>query len=219
MHHIQKHILSVLTKHETVRFARLRPPRTDSNLFSYHLKSLLKEKLVDKTSAGYTLSSKGLALVDRLSMSNLEPRLQPKIITMAVIFNSRGDVLAQKRKKQPFIDTITLPSGKLHMEDESILAAACREVKEKTGLKICDLKHVGDFYIKVKRDTELVSSVLAHIFLSKLSSSPNLPAGTEWLSLSELKARPLAPAIEKIIESVASNATGIFQEININYDV
>ncbi len=218
MHHIQKHILSVLTHNKTARFSQLRPPRTDSNLFSYHLKSLLKEKLVEKISEGYTLSAKGLALVDRLSMSSFEPRVQPKIITMAVILNNKGEVLMQQRKKQPFINKLTLPSGKLHLEDDSILKAAQREVDEKTGLKISNLKHVGDFYITVKRDKETISSVLAHLFLSKLKNKPSLPLGSEWRKVDNLNSKDLAPAIEKIIKSVANGATDVFEELKVNYE-
>lgn len=217
MHNIQKHILAVLTHNKTARFAELRPARTDSNLFSYHLKALLKEELVGKIDNGYTLTFKGLAFVDRVSGVNFEPRLQPKIITMIVALNSRGQVLTQQRKKQPFINTWTLPSGKLHLKDESILQAAQREMQEKTGLKTSKLAHVGDFYIKVAYDQEIISSVLTHVFLGNIIGNPILRAELSWQAAKNLDEKLLAPAIKEITTSVADGKGAIFKEIKVDY--
>ena len=74
-----------------------------------------------KTDEGYTLTPEGLIYVDRVSLKKLNIRTQPKIVTMLVVQNSDGDVLVQKRDKQPYIDTWTLPYGKLHIDDESIV--------------------------------------------------------------------------------------------------
>ena len=43
-HHIQKHILDVLMYTAVARFRDLRPPRTDTNLFTYHLNVLYLER-------------------------------------------------------------------------------------------------------------------------------------------------------------------------------
>ena len=47
-HHIQRRILSVLCYRKMARFRDLRPPRVDTNLFSYHLKVLIRHQLVQK---------------------------------------------------------------------------------------------------------------------------------------------------------------------------
>ena len=217
MHHIQKHILAILTYSKTARFAELRPDNTDSNLFSYHLKALLKANLVEKSAGGYTLTHKGLAFVDRLSKANFEPRLQPKIITMIIAFNDHGEVLIQKRKKQPFINSWTLPSGKLHLEDESIMQAAKREMKEKTGLELSKLNHAGDVYIKVISNKEIISSVLAHLFVTKISSAPELKSGLRWQKVKDLNDIMLAPAIKEITASVSGGKKLVFKELKIDY--
>src|ERR1700712_4828652 len=111
-HHIQRSILDVLMFHEIARFRDLRPPKVDTNLFSYHLKIMIKNKIVEKVTDGYTLSTAGLAYVDRVSSLSKAVRVQPKIITMFVVQNSDGDILLWKRKRQPFINAWTLPYGK-----------------------------------------------------------------------------------------------------------
>lgn len=115
-HHIQKHIISVLIHQQYARFRDMRPPNVDTNLYSYHLKLLQKRQMVQKTDKGYCLDKAGLLYVDRVSLKSLNIRTQPKIITMIVLQNADGDVLLQKRAKQPHIDTWTLPYGKLHID-------------------------------------------------------------------------------------------------------
>jgi len=163
-HHIQKHILDVLMYQKAARFRDLRPPRTDTNLFTYHLNNLVKMGMVNKIDGGYTLSADGLAYVDRVSTEKKVIRSQPKIITMLVVQNSDGDILLQRRTKQPYIETWTLPYGKLHIEDTSVKSAAQREAFEKLGLQNQAVEHAGDCYIRVIASDELLSSTLAHVF-------------------------------------------------------
>jgi hypothetical protein len=61
IHHIQKYIIDVLMYQQVARFRDLRPPKTDTNLFSYHLNSLLKSGMVTKVEGGYSLSMAGLS--------------------------------------------------------------------------------------------------------------------------------------------------------------
>ena len=106
-HHIQKYIIEVLIHQQYARFRDLRPPKIDTNLYSYHLKILQKQGLVTKTDEGYTLTPEGLIYVDRVSLKKLNIRTQPKIVSMLVVQNSNGDVLLLRRSKQPYINTWT----------------------------------------------------------------------------------------------------------------
>lgn len=181
------------------RFRDLRPPRTDTNLFSYHLKVLVKEKYIEKVTAGYTLSVKGLSYVDRLSTTNkLTIRAQPKIITMLVIQNSNGDVLLQKRLKQPHIDKWTLPYGKLHVDDSSVQVAAVREAGEKLNFKNAPVEHAGDCYIRIADGDEVIMSTLAHVFRFE-TDDIEMNDQLLWARPHKLGQLELAPAVEQII--------------------
>ena len=197
-HHIQKHILSVLLHQKTVRFRDLRPPRTDTNLFSYHLKLLQQHKFVEKIEGGYTLSPLGLSYVDRVNADKLFVRRQPKIITMLLIQDGYGHVLLQRRTKQPYIDTWTLPYGKVHIDDESVLAGARREAYEKLDLKSTAPRHVGDAYIRVKTQDELLSSTLVHVCRFELDEYEE-SADIKWCAPLKLSDYDLAPAVEQIV--------------------
>jgi ADP-ribose pyrophosphatase YjhB (NUDIX family) len=201
-----------LTYHETARFAHLRPPRTDSNLFSYHLKALLKEDLVRKEDKQYSLSPAGLFYVDRISLEKFEPRLQPKLITLAILTNQKGELALTQRTKQPFIGKYGLPSGKIHL-NESLHEAASREVVEKTGLQAKDLGHVGDCYIHVSQEETLISSVYAHVFTGKVIDHSESGI-VLWRSPTDLEGLSLQPGLHEILAAVTKGEKRFFAEIN-----
>lgn len=204
-HHIQKHIIDVLMYQEDARFRDLRPPRVDTNLFTYHLNFLVKTSMVQKNDKGYSLTSNGMSYVDRVSSEKRIIRTQPKIVTMLLIQNSNGDVLLQRRTKQPYINTWTLPYGKLHIEDESVEDAGRREAFEKLGLEDQNLKHAGDCYIRVKSDDEIISSTLVHLCTFD-TDDIEVGENIKWARPHKLSEYRLAPAVEEII------ARGFFRD-------
>lgn len=196
-HHIQKYIMSVLLRQKTARFRDLRPPQVDTNLFSYHLKLLQKNGFIKKAEAGYTLSPVGLGYVDRVNADKFFIRQQPKIVTMLLVQDGYGKVLLQKRTKQPYIDTWTLPYGKVHINDSSVVAGAAREAHEKLNLAV-EPRHVGDAYIRVKVGDEILSSTMVHICRFELDEYPESDM-IRWCTPLKLHTYDLAPAVEEII--------------------
>ena len=210
-HHIQRSIVRHLSVHEFARFSALKPPKVDTNLFSYHLKLLQKAELVVKTDAGYTLGPAGLRYVDRASNESMKLRTQPKIITMLLVQEGYGKVLVQKRTKQPYINTWTLPYGKLHIDDASVLDAARRESQEKLRFDPHKLRHVGDCYIRVKKADSIESTTLAHIVRFETDAI----AATDtlmWVEPLDLLKLNLAPAVEQIITRSFFGDSFFFEE-------
>ncbi len=215
-HHIQKHILSVLLRQKTARFRDMRPPRTDTNLYSYHLTQLLKSGLVKKSDKGYTLDATGLIYADRLNADKMFVRQQPKIVTMLVIQNSDGDVLLQRRTKQPYIDMWTLPNGKLHNDDKSLIAAAQREAHEKLGVKNQDMTHAGDCYVRVRHDDTIMTVTLVHVFTfyrDDIASDEQ----TVWVQPHKLHKMTLAPGISEIIARTFFRDPFFFEEFEATW--
>lgn len=217
-HHIQKHIIDVLMYVENARFRDLRPDKTDTNLFTYHLNALVKSGMVVKNTSGYTLSMSGLSYVDRVSTEKKTIRSQPKIITMLLIQNSEGDVLLQRRDKQPYINAWTLPYGKLHIEDGTLIQAAQREASEKLGLDDQELRHAGDCYIRVKTGDDILSTTLAHVFRfnrDDIKTSDDIV----WARPHKLSQYKLAPAVEAIVSRGFFNDPFFFEEFEDEWRV
>lgn len=225
-HNIQKNIIDLLTYQKYARFSDLRPSRVDTNLFTYHLKALVKNGMLEKTTAGYTLGAAGLAYVDRVNSKGKLVRTQPKIITMLVVQNSDGDILLQKLTKQPYIDSWTLPYGKLHIEDTSVLAAVEREMQEKLGVDVSAVtrqvdelvapEHAGDCYIRVISDGEVVSLTLVHVFrwyYDDIVTNENLL----WARPHKLSELSLAPAVADIMTRTFFKDPFYFEEFDVDW--
>jgi len=166
MHIVQSKILDKLTYAENLRYSELRPDRTESNLFAYHLKSLITDGYINKVGDHYTLSSKGKSYVDKISHRSLKVRQQPKIITLIDLVNDRGETMLYRRNHQPYIGMLAFPTGKLHM-NERVEEATQRELKEKLDFEDIKLEHRGMVYVSVSDDGEFITQVLAHIFHGK----------------------------------------------------
>lgn len=179
---------------------------------------LQKEGLVVRGDSGYTLTPAGLFHVDRVSMENLETRMQPKIITMIVVKNHNDEVLLYSKLRQPFIGSWVLPFGKVHLDDDNIDTAAGRELKEKAGLDLVDVTHKGDCYLYVKTGNQIVSSVMAHIFSASIDDSINTDEyKVSWLSAADRQDIVLGPAVEEIIRLTEDESSFFFKTINVNW--
>lgn len=212
-HFVQRYILDVLRRTEFARFRDLRPDGVDSNAFSYHLTALKKQGLVDRTDVGYSLTIKGLAYIDRVSALDTRPRRQPKIMTMTAVINERGEYLVRHKKTQPMINKVTLPAGMLHMDDPSIADAAEREVFEKTGAVIAKPQHVGDYYMAIRHEGEVIMNSLMHTFVVRVNQRDISPNDESfWRMPNDLEdAAPATRRVVKLIESHDSE-TLFFEE-------
>lgn len=148
-HPIERDILQFLTTCESARFSDMRPSKVDTNLFTYHLKLLVKAGYVAKSDTKYTLSSLGLNYIERVNHDALQLRVQPKIVTKLLIQDGYGKVLLEKRTTQPYINTWELPSDEMRIDDESIIAMAERQATEKLNYIPSKLRHVGDCYVVI----------------------------------------------------------------------
>ncbi len=163
MHALQQHILSRLIFQGECRYRDLKPKAVDGNLFTYHLKQLFEEGLVEKRERSYALTSDGLRYAGTLSLKSFRPRIQPKIVTMIACQNSNNEWLLYHARRQPFRRLTSFPYGKIHL-GETIQEAAKRELQEKTEIE-AELTHRGDAYITIYQGHDLITHMFCHIFV------------------------------------------------------
>jgi 8-oxo-dGTP pyrophosphatase MutT (NUDIX family) len=219
-HYIEREILRALTVRETARFSEMRPTRVDSNLYSYHLKKLVRTGYIEKCDVGYRLSLKGLAYVDKVALDifRIVTHMQPKITSSIMLKNEKKQILLTKRDKQPFINYWGLPLGKVHFEDETVEMAAERELYEKTGIALKDLEHAGDCYLRTSRGGMLISNVLTHVFTKSVrSSAVELSINSAWFNREDLGAPEIIPGINQMVDFIM-RGKGKFEEIVINLE-
>ena len=217
-HHIQKHILSCLMTCQFARFRDMRPPDVDTNLYSYHLKLLIRQGFIEKTDQGYTLTMPGQAYIDRVNLVTTKRTLQPKIITLLIIQDGYGNVLMYPKRRQPFMGQWTLPLGKVHNSDTSVRQAVQREIAEKISQEIAiDAQHVGDAYIRIKQGDDVLMSTLAHVFYGQVEGLDEPNEYWQWVSLRSLDERDTAPAISDIIARTLFRDPFFFEEFDVSW--
>ncbi|MCA9349090.1 hypothetical protein KC878_03015 [Candidatus Saccharibacteria bacterium] len=141
MHHIQQKILMRLAFNDSLRFSELKPDEYENKLFDYHLKQLLRDKLVEKDQTGnYTLTAVGRQVgIRNLTVAKSGPQAHT-ILFLAVRAGANGPWLLYKRLVHPLKDRI----GFMHASPvigNSLETAASQELLSKTGL-------TADFAVK-----------------------------------------------------------------------
>ncbi len=212
MHHIQYSIVDQLIKNKKCRFSQLKPSGVESNLFQYHLKHTIKEGYVEKVEGGYTLSTRGLQYADKHSSSLRAVRAQPKIITVIVLHNARGEVLLIPKKKQPFIGDYHLPAGKVH-SGEQVLSAAARELSEKAGIDTVGLEHGGMVHVQIVSNGLTISEYFGFVVVGQYDG--RLPADGTWWSQSDIDTTTV-PSVREVVEYTDQSGAEKIAEIYIN---
>lgn len=132
LHHIQKSIVNVLASTDPARYADLKPADMDGNQFTYHLKQLLTEKLVQKNEdSTYSLTEKGRSYLIR-RFENIEDSAH----TIFLVIIRHGDkVLLRERKVQPMNGYAGFVHGE-PVANEPLNITIANRVKSKTGIDI-----------------------------------------------------------------------------------
>lgn len=159
----QKHILDLLRTTPSLRYSQLQPDGVESSHFRYHLLQLQKDDLITRTEDGnYSLSSRGLAVVDKLSENRINPHQTPKVITYTLLFDDDNYYLYRK-PKAPYRATLNMIAGKLHI-GESAASASAREVHEKIDLDITPPHARAVANIRIIDDGQIITHIIAYIF-------------------------------------------------------
>lgn len=218
MNKVQRLIIKRLLFASKLRYAQIKPKSIEGNLFTYHLRKLIGEGLMQKVDGFYSLTAQGKLFVDRLSFKTLTPRIQPKIVTMLVVQNEKGEYLVYKRKREPFSGQIGFPHGKIHL-GEPVFEAAHRELREKTGFDT-ELLHRGEVYVVVFQNKELVTHILCHVFSgNKKSEKPkgiDATAKCYWAKVENPKDPKYLPAFTDILGLCRKSDNRFFAEFTYN---
>ena len=205
MHNIQYTIITLLMTNKVRRFSELRPDRVDSNLFQYHLKKLITDGYVEKIAGGYTLSARGLNYADRHSSSLKAERAQPKIIAIVIVRNAKGEVLVVQKPQQPWLGTYHLPAGKVH-DGETVTAAGQRELREKTGLDLVEMRQLASVHVTIRLGDIIVSEYYGYV-MSCDHNGP-LTVGQWHTTIDDVE---LCPSVAEVMTLLETNNPGLHE--------
>lgn len=153
-HHLQKAIVNMLKSNEELSFTALKPDDIDNKLFTYHLKIVIREGFVDKTTRGtYRLTPAGQKLWKRMSESPEQISTRAFPVLYLIIHDKNKGWLLYRRKTHPFIGKVAFmhatPTGEYTASEQ-----AKQETLRKTGLR-CNYRVIGSGFFRTYNDTAL----------------------------------------------------------------
>ena len=114
-------------------FSDIWDKQIESNKFTYYLKKMEKEDLIEKKNAKYYLTLKGKSLATTVSGETGQTKKRPYVALLLAV--KKGDkYILYHRMKEPYYGNCGFPGAKVEYGEE-ILSAAERELKEETNLE------------------------------------------------------------------------------------
>lgn len=113
-------------------FSDLWDKSVESNKFTYFLKKMEKDGLVEKQAGKYFLTLNGKAEAVTVSGETGKNPKRP-FVALLLVARRNGKFVLYNRFKEPFYGVFGFPGAKVEF-GESILGSAARELKEETGL-------------------------------------------------------------------------------------
>lgn len=137
-----------------------------SNKFAYHLNHLAEEGIIEKKGDIYELTNEGVHLISSLDGVDIQEKKRPLVCTFVMGYEGEK-ILVHKRKKQPFMNYIGIPGGKIDFGGR-LAQEAARELLEETGMKAgkLELKLITNFRTKDEETNQYSHHVIGFFFLA-----------------------------------------------------
>jgi 8-oxo-dGTP pyrophosphatase MutT (NUDIX family) len=192
LHPAQIGILLVLLFKKRTKFSELNTTGLSNDHLTFHIKTLLKEKLIKKNKSFYLLTANGKEFANRFDTENKKVERQAKVAILLHCQKSTKEglkYLVQQRLKEPYYGFYGFFGGKVRW-GETLHEAAKRELLEETGLTgkldLVRVKHKMDY----DKGGNLLEDKLFFIFNGKNLKGKlikNFEGGRNlWLSEAEI---------------------------------
>lgn len=207
-HHIQKEILFKLVTSPSARFTEMKPSGLDSNIFTYHLQQLIKQKYVVKDEDGtYGLTSLGKAVGINIQLTDKELLEQAHAVFFIVVRNDKGEWLLRKRLAHPMYGKV----GFIHGEPvarEPLNKSVDEALFRRTGLH-AEFDLIGAGYIRIFKNEDLESFTNFTVLEAKNIKGELTEVTTNgrniWLKEPDFSSSDMIPSMQDIVNSINKN--------------
>lgn len=203
---LQEKIIYKLRYNSLCTYNQLWEKEGDSSKFAYHIKSLEEKGIVQKTDQGYSLTSKGIKVVDYIFLKSPQP-----LVIVLVVPKRDDEILLLTRSKEPFFGLQEfLPSKVKH--GEHLSEAAKDRLQLKLGLT-GDLCYKGLESLKTIEQGEVLMHHLIHIFLADNCKGEAIKG--EWHKIDSFNPENPVPHLLAIVDMVLFKGFSISEGIMI----
>ncbi|MEI6462310.1 MAG: NUDIX domain-containing protein [bacterium] len=219
-HPIQLGIIKKLMFLSPARFSDLNDTDLTNDHFTFHIKKLIVDGLVEKTLEGYILTSSGLLYSSNLDLDSLEiPHIKVGVkLFISRKVGNREEVLLGERLREPFKGIVGFHTTKVR-PNESVFDTASRCLLNETGLK-GDFEYVGMEYV-IERNLKALNSSRMMNYIRVINLKSEMIKLTQesrniWVDIKDVgKIENTYVGIEKDIELFMSKQI-FFKETVVN---
>lgn len=221
VHPVQARILRELLFKPEAKFAELNVLELPTDHFTFHLKSLVEARLVEKIDNGYKLTPVGKEFANRFDTDSEKVTYEQQAKVGVVVCGVKKEAgktyyLFQQRLKQPYYGYLGFVTGKIR-KGETVFETAQRELWEETGLSgklsLVGIEHKMDYSF----EDELLEDKFFFIFAATETEGELIESfeggKNQWLSESEImKALGVFPDVIKILKMVQKKSLSFSEE-------
>jgi len=223
LHIVQASILRELLFHNGTSFSSLNKTGLTNDHFTFHIKHLIEEGIVEKKEKFYYLTQKGKQYASKLDIYGLKMEMfgTPSVaITAKKIINGKVHYLIQQRLKEPLYGYYGFINGKIKF-GEFAKDTARRELFEETGLtgepEIITIQH--RLRGPNRKEIKLDHYFFIYIIRSPKGKLKNTKEGKNfWKTEEEIKKLNTFPGFEHSLSVAIAGKVASYQEMFVKVD-
>jgi len=207
LHQVQASILKELLFHNGTNFSSLNKLGLTNDHFTFHLKRLMEEGVVEKNGKKYSLTQAGKTYAHMLDVDALVMEKQGTCtvaVTAKKVIDGKVHYLVQQRLKEPLYGYFGFINGKIRFGEFSVDTAQ-RELEEETGLTGKPTVLCVAHKIRGPRRSEIK---LDHFFFLYLVKKPigklkdTKEGKNYWMTLDKIKKLKTLPGFKSYLDAV-----------------
>jgi DNA-binding transcriptional ArsR family regulator len=215
-HHLQRRILQEFLHDDERTYSQLLIDGMSGNSFLYHLKALLREKLITKSDAHtYVITPLGKLVLDNLAYDSTRFLLRPAVGVFITAQSKDGRYMLYRSARQPFLGKSGLIFGKAPMG--SSYTSVVQWVASRRGLGDVKILRSSPTSIIYRQNGEIISHRTGlSVLVDDCIPTPDrtTTAGTTfWSHLPEGTSTNILPEIELCLPKIGDSLIEIDVEL------
>ena len=196
---LQRQLIISLRQNNAQTYSQLKPDGVEGNAFNYHLRTLVKQGLIEQDDKTYKLTSDGMLLSDTYSLDKSRVQARPYFFVYVMI-RYKDHILTYTPTREPGAGITTVHSGKLHYED-SLMDGVKREAMRRGATKYV-VERYNPVNVRFLQDGKLSgqrAGVLFELKSEDMFKPTNFTSGlSKWVSQQDIDSDPQYRYVKKL---------------------
>ncbi len=164
---IKREIFELFLKNNKLKFNEIeKHTKIRSNLLTFYIKNLIKEKVIEKSGEHYKLTLEAEKIIPFYKQT-FEGNSKLPVVLIAI--KKKDELLLLKREERPYKEYFSLLGKKMKLA-ETIEETAVRCAKEETGLDVKFKKLCGVVHERLKEDNQFKHSFIFFVCIVEPTS-------------------------------------------------